>query len=189
MADADDPDDDRSFARLVKDVKPLPRRDEIRVPPPGKPGGRALRAGPATETEAAGPGEDGPVRFVHPNPDELLLGFAPGLDRRGLRRLRSGRWRPERRLDLHGLDRDGAREALLASVAAATEAGERCVLVVHGRGQRSLGEPVLRSALRGWLTEAPLGRHVLAFAPAVPDDGGAGATYVLLRRSERFRSR
>jgi DNA-nicking Smr family endonuclease len=34
----------------------------------------------------------------------------------------------------------------------------------------------------GWLCEPPLDRLVMAFASAVPEHGGTGATYVLLRR-------
>ncbi len=41
---------------------------------------------------------------------------------------------------------------------------------------------VLRDAVPRWLNEAPLREHVLAFSHARPDDGGAGALYVLLRR-------
>ena len=47
--------------------------------------------------------------------------------------------------------------------------------------------PVLKEALLGWLCEPPLDRLVMAFASAVPEDGGTGATYVLLRR-KRTRS-
>jgi DNA-nicking Smr family endonuclease len=34
----------------------------------------------------------------------------------------------------------------------------------------------------GWLTSPPLAARVMAFASALPRDGGAGACYVLLRR-------
>ncbi|HZY03963.1 MAG TPA: Smr/MutS family protein, partial [Anaeromyxobacteraceae bacterium] len=62
----------------------------------------------------------------------------------------------------------------------------RCVLLVHGRGLHSEKQvPVLKEALRGWLATARFGRHVLAFATARPQDGGAGAVYVLLRRAGR----
>jgi DNA-nicking Smr family endonuclease len=70
------------------------------------------------------------------------------------------------------------REALIG----AAEAGLRCALVIHGRGQRSESGPVLKQALTRWLAEPPLGARVMAFASATPADGGAGATYVLLRR-------
>jgi DNA-nicking Smr family endonuclease len=58
--------------------------------------------------------------------------------------------------------------------------------VVHGRGLHSKDQlPVLKEALRTWLSTARFARHVLAFATARPADGGAGAVYVLLRRAGR----
>jgi DNA-nicking Smr family endonuclease len=109
-----------------------------------------------------------------------LEGAAPGFDRRRLRALRRGEIEPDLELDLHGLRRDEARRALRAALAEALASGARCVLVVHGRGQRSEAEPVLRGSLAEWLAEAPHGVRVLAFAPAEGRRGGA--TYVLLRR-------
>ena len=44
---------------------------------------------------------------------------------------------------------------------------------------------MLKEALQNWLATARFGRHVLAFATARPQDGGAGAVYVLLRRLGR----
>ena len=55
--------------------------------------------------------------------------------------------------------------------------------MVHGRGLHSPEGPVLKEALPGWLAAAPIGARVLAFATAGPEAGGAGASYVLLRRS------
>jgi DNA-nicking Smr family endonuclease len=108
-------------------------------------------------------------------------GAAPGFDRRRLARLRAGDPPPDRELDLHGLRREEARRRLHAELRAALAAGERCLLVVHGRGARS-GEAgaVLRDALPDWLAEEPYGGAVLAFASAAQH--GGGASYVLLRR-------
>ncbi|HEY8493836.1 MAG TPA: Smr/MutS family protein [Myxococcota bacterium] len=110
-------------------------------------------------------------------------GATAGFDRRRLVRLRRGDPPPERELDLHGLRRDEARRALRAALREALAAGERCLLVVHGRGMRSEAGAVLREALPGWLAEPPHGARVLAFASA--DAHAGGATYVLLRRAPR----
>lgn len=176
---SDDPKRRRFADWLDDDVTPLPDRDR-ETPAPPTPAPRPTPRHRADE----GPEEGASASFVHPLPDERLLGFAPGLDRQAFRRLRTGRWRPERRVDLHGEDRTGARARLHDALALARAAGERCVLVIHGRGHGSPQGPVLRDALPGWLAEPPLGPQVLAFAPAAPRDGGAGATYVLLRRSQ-----
>jgi len=108
-------------------------------------------------------------------------GAVPDFEHKRLVRLRRGDPPPERELDLHGLRGEEARRALHAELRAALAAGERCLLVIHGRGARSQAGAVLRDALPAWLAEPPHGPRILAFAAA--DDHGGGATYVLLRRT------
>jgi DNA-nicking Smr family endonuclease len=115
--------------------------------------------------------------------DEYLEGLAPGIDRRLLRKLKRGEYAVQAHLDLHGLRSDEARAAVERFIAAAQREGQRCVLIVHGRGHNSkAGIPVLKERLKVWLSRGRLARSVLAFATARPADGGAGAVYLLLRR-------
>ena len=65
--------------------------------------------------------------------------------------------------------------------------GDRCVRIVHGRGLRSQGGPVLKDAVLAWLQEPPLAAIVMAFASAPPAWGGPGALFVLLRRRRERR--
>ena len=118
---------------------------------------------------------------------ESLRGLAQGIDRRHLERLARGETEVDADLDLHGLLEAEARRAVDHAVREAYDTGFRCVLIIHGRGRHSLQGPVLREALPGWLTTPPLGGLVMAFATALPRDGGPGATYVLLRRRRRGR--
>lgn len=112
--------------------------------------------------------------------DGELSYLRPGLGKDVLRRLRKGDWSIQKEVDLHGLRRDDAREALSGFIQAAHKAGLRCVRVVHGKGLGSPGkEPVLRSRVRAWLVQK---REVIAFVQARPADGGAGALVVLLDR-------
>jgi DNA-nicking Smr family endonuclease len=61
--------------------------------------------------------------------------------------------------------------------------GERCVLVIHGKGQHSAGGiGVLRGEIAAWLSQGACSASVAAFATARGDDGGEGAMYVLLRK-------
>ncbi|MGD0625276.1 MAG: Smr/MutS family protein, partial [Thermodesulfobacteriota bacterium] len=60
--------------------------------------------------------------------------------------------------------------------------GKRGVLIIHGRGLSSPQEPVLKEKVIEWLTRGPWRKWVIAYASARLCDGGAGATYVLLRR-------
>jgi DNA-nicking Smr family endonuclease len=115
--------------------------------------------------------------------DEYIEGIAPGLDRRLLARLRRGDFAVQGDIDLHGLTKEEARIRVEAFVHDSRGRGRRCVLIVHGRGLNSKDQiPVLKEAVRLWLTRGRISRGVLAFATARPTDGGAGAVYVLLRR-------
>ena len=93
-------------------------------------------------------------------------------------RLRKGQWSIQTQIDLHGLTRDEAREALAAFVRNAHQRGHRCLRVVHGKGHGSPGrQPVLKSKVQRWLAQCS---EVVAFTQASGHEGGAGALIVLL---------
>ncbi len=115
--------------------------------------------------------------------DEHLSFRRPGLGPDVARRLRAGHWSIQRHIDLHGLRRDEAREALGQFLRQAHHDGVRCVRVVHGKGLGSPGKtPVLKGKVHGWLVQKS---EVMAFVQARPADGGAGALVVLLRPAGR----
>jgi DNA-nicking Smr family endonuclease len=128
----------------------------------------------------------GEAPFDLADTDEFIEGRVPGLDPAVVRRLRRGEFAVQGHVDLHGMTRDEAKVEVTAFLKASRQAGKRCVLLVHGRGIHSRDQvPILKEALKSWLSTARFGRHVLAFATAQPSDGGAGAVYVLLRRIGR----
>ena len=159
------------------------------------------------DTVAPRPPPGAPERFWHPDldavdalralvsgdapfdladSDEFIEGRVTGLDPNVVRKLRRGDFAVQGHVDLHGLTREEAKRAVEDFLRRSRNAGKRCVLVVHGRGLHSKDQlPVLKDALRTWLSTARFARHVLAFATARPPDGGAGALYVLLRRVGR----
>ncbi|HYD96349.1 MAG TPA: Smr/MutS family protein [Noviherbaspirillum sp.] len=119
------------------------------------------------------------------NVDTLLdtdheLSYArPGIGPEILRKLRRGEWVIQAQLDLHGMRREEAREALADFLRNAVKRGMRCVRVVHGKGLGSVNkEPVLKSKVRSWLVQK---EEVIAFCQARAAEGGAGALVVLLR--------
>ena len=128
----------------------------------------------------------GEAPFDISDSDEFIEGAVSGFDPQVLRRLRRGEFSVQGHLDLHGLTRAEAKARVDAFLQEARRKGRRCVVLVHGRGLHSRDQvPVLKESLRTWLATARFGRHVLAFATARPQDGGAGAVYVLLRRLGR----
>jgi DNA-nicking Smr family endonuclease len=166
------PASDRSlWQRAMRGVKPLALRPEA-APAAPKPVEKPVSA---PRRPAAMP-EPAPAALP-----PLTADRAAGYDRANAERLKRGQHPVEARLDLHGLTQAEAHRALAAFVQSARTGGKRCVLVITGRG--SAGGGVLKSAVPRWLDEPGFRPHVLAIATAQPRDGGAGALYVMLRRT------
>jgi DNA-nicking Smr family endonuclease len=110
--------------------------------------------------------------------DDGLSFRREGVSTEVVTKLRRGHWAIQAELDLHGLRRDDAREALAAFVRGAAQRGLRCLRVVHGKGHGSPGrQPVLKAKAQRWLGQCA---EVIAFAQASGPQGGAGALIVLL---------
>ncbi|NQW11918.1 MAG: Smr/MutS family protein [Alphaproteobacteria bacterium] len=190
------------FGKVLADARPLssdktsvveveipPTRDAASDTPSPTRRKAAKRAG--TLTPKAVP-QLSPSHLDQHARDGAPHGKAPGLDRRLQLRLKRGQLPIEARVDLHGLSREKARAVLNGFVARQTALGRRCVLVITGKGRPDWQRPtpdegspdagVIRRALPEWLRDNANKEKVLAFAPAQPRDGGAGAWYVLLRR-------
>jgi DNA-nicking Smr family endonuclease len=98
------------------------------------------------------------------------------------KRLHRGDFSIQAHVDLHGLGVDDAKETFEEFLDWAATTGKRGVLIVHGRGLSSPSEPVLKNKVKEWLTRGPWRKWVVAYCSARKCDGGAGATYVLLRQ-------
>jgi len=108
------------------------------------------------------------------------------------RRLHRGDFSIQAHIDLHGFTVEYAKEAFDSFLRASINSGKRAVLIIHGRGLSSPGEPVLKNKVREWLSQGYWLKRVIAYASAQSCDGGAGATYVLLRNrpvSKRYGKR
>jgi DNA-nicking Smr family endonuclease len=127
----------------------------------------------------------GQLPFDITESDEYVEGYRVGLDPRLVSELRRGKFAVQAHFDMHGMIQGDAKEALKEFIIASVRKGLRTVLVVHGRGLRSPGgHSILKHASAGWLSHGAIGGHVLAFTTARAADGGAGATYVLLKREK-----
>ena len=119
--------------------------------------------------------------FVISNTPEYMEGTGPGVSPEFAERLHRGDFSIQAHIDLHGMGVAQARDAVELFLNGAIVSGKRAVLIVHGRGLSSPGEPVLKNKVREWLTRTSWRKWVIAFTSAQSYDGGAGATYVLLR--------
>ena len=120
--------------------------------------------------------------FVVADTPEYIEGTGYNIHPEISKRLHRGDFSIQSHIDLHGFGVKDARKAFENFFKDSITTGKRAVLVVHGRGLSSSGRPVLKTKVIEWLTRGPWRKWVIAFASARSCDGGAGATYVLLRQ-------
>lgn len=173
--------DQRLFSQALQGVTPI-TTDRVTLEPP-KP--RPLPVQHELDEQAALAESiyaPTPLELRLEGGDELAY-LRDNLPRSMLRDLRRGRWVVQEEIDLHGANRDQARDMLAAFMGHCRKRDIRCVRIVHGKGLGSPGkEPVLKGLVAGWLMNYD---DVLAYAQARVPDGGAGALIVLLRASRR----
>jgi DNA-nicking Smr family endonuclease len=86
--------------------------------------------------------------------------------------------KPDAQLDLHGLTRDEAWQALEVFFNDAKGKKLEKILVIHGKGNHSTGEAVLKNTVMKFIEHCPFaGESGRGKAVA----GGEGATWVLLK--------
>ena len=89
--------------------------------------------------------------------------------------------RPDAVVDLHGLTRDEAWERLGNFFSDARRRGLEKVLIVHGKGNHSQGEAILKRTTREFIERcAYAGSH----GHASSTSGGTGATWVIVKQGE-----
>lgn len=130
--------------------------------------------------------------FVVADTDEYIEGTGYRINRAVAERLHRGEFSIQGYIDLHGLRVEDARNVFEDFLKKSIAEGKRMVLVIHGRGLSSPAKPILKTHVFKWLTTGPWRKWVMAFASARLCDGGAGATYVLLRKrpaTKRFKKK
>lgn len=174
-------EDTALFREMVGDVKPLTPDNKIEPTQINlKPIPTHIRREQSTQLSTAQPSFIQSEYVNTVTPEQTLFFSRPGLQQKVTQRLRRGQVPVEAQLDLHGYTIQDAAQELEGFIAAAREAGFRCVIVVHGKGHRSSeNRPVLKSQVNHWLQLHP---EVMAFSSAMPKDGGVGAVYVLLKK-------
>ena len=173
--------EDRLFRLAMEGVQPLSRRNTVTTAPRRAAIDSGMSEDDMVLCRLRRLVESGHGFRVADTP-EYIEGKEAAVSEDLTRRLHAGAFAVQAHIDLHGMRATEAREAVDRLLARATREGLRTILIVHGRGLSSPGEPVLKSRLRQWLERGSWRKWVLAYTSARICDGGAGATYVLLRR-------
>ncbi|QCR36068.1 DNA endonuclease SmrA [Nissabacter sp. SGAir0207] len=113
--------------------------------------------------------------------DEALDYKDPGVQQGVLDKLRKGKYPPQATLNLTRKPVATCREELFAFYLSAQENQWRTLLIVHGRGREAGSHAnIVRSYVARWLKQL---EEVQAYCEALKQDGGAGACYVVLKKS------
>ena len=130
------------------------------------------------------------------NPDELDDFKRPGLQNSKMTKLRGGKIIYSDTLDLHGMNVTEAAAALTTTINLAFSNGYESVKIIHGKGynrennmrvvngdKNLLNKGIIKGKLKlyviAWLKDNPA---ILGFCRALPNDGGSGAMYILLKK-------
>ena len=173
--------DEKAFLEAMEDVQPISEDKHAREnggtrPPEDVKDGR--ETGIMTQLKNLVMYGEG---FVISDTPEYMEGTGHDVHPEFARRLHRGDFSIQAHIDLHGLGADKAKESFEEFLTEAVKSGKRAVLIIHGRGLSSPGEPVLKNKVSEWLTRGHWRKWVIAFSSAQSYDGGTGATYVLLR--------
>ena len=168
-------DDAELFQQMMEGVKPLPQNkidpDTASKTPKSK---RVLKK-PRQHAQF------GELEYASAvAADETLLFARDGVQQKVITKLKKGQFPIDAQIDLHGSTVNEAGHKLQHAINTALANQHRCVLVVHGRGKGSFdNKPAIKTHVNQWLRSS---NDVLAFCSALPNQGGTGAVYVLLRR-------
>jgi DNA-nicking Smr family endonuclease len=177
MSKSKDPDDMDLFREMMRGVKKLPAA-KPRVTAEQKPDPEEKMNWDDVGTPPKTKSVDAP---------ELKSGKNHGVDASTFEKFRRGHMNIDSTLDLHGLTQAEAHAALKKFIPNCADAGDRCVLIITGKGGARREDTmektgVLRENLPKWLNGADLRPKILSLSPAQPRHGGSGAFYVLLKR-------
>lgn len=175
------PDDARLFQQAMAGVKRLPKSRRVakqlsnrrKVASPQNPDQEAYRQ--LKHLVETGQG------FQVSQTAEYVEGSGAPINPDILARLHQGEFSIQDFIDLHGLSLEEALAQTDAFLKYALTRRRKAILIVHGRGLSSPAEPVLKSAVIKRINSGPWRKWIVAYASARLCDGGAGATYVLLR--------
>ncbi len=177
-----------TFREAMGDVEPLIQTARVTLKPESDANSKnmqKLRREAATEVQQTQMNELSGEYIEPVDPNEILTFQRPGVQHGVFKNLRLGKYSIEARLDLHRHTVEQARVAVYTFVNDCLANDIRCALITHGKGEGRKQPALLKSCVGHWLPQLDA---VLAFHSAQKHHGASGATYVLLRKSEKKRS-
>ncbi len=179
---SDQQDDSSLFFQKMKDVKPIKLEEKVSLSSHRDTINAETRRKAAT-AELAKNKNFLSGEYIEPVDPLAILEFKrDGVQNGVFRNLRLGKYQIDARLDLHHMTVDQARNAVFQFINDCMQHDIRCALITHGKGEGRDQPAQLKSCIAHWL---PQFQEILAFHSAQKQHGWVGATYVLLRKSEK----
>ncbi len=182
-----DNDDSDLFQQAMGDVQRIDPKKKVALNRSGLDKETAERRRQAAQEQTQkGDNDDLHGDYQNPvDPHDVLSFKQPGVQHGVFKNLRLGKYSIDARLDLHRLSVEEARSSVKRFVKDCTANDVRCALITHGKGENRQPRPaLLKTCVAHWLPQID---NVLAFHSAQKQHGGVGATYILLKKSEKKR--
>jgi len=181
--DKDDNLDD--FFDEMQGVKKL-HQDKISTPPPNSSLSQSVNYRREAAELQKRPYENFLTNGDVPNvePLEILSYKISGIQPMVFKNLKKAKYAFDYHLDLHRLTVEEARKSVFDLVSSAEVEEFRCLLITHGKGERSRQPARLKSYVNHWLQQI---EQVVAFHSALAKHGGVGSVYVLLKKQKHKR--
>lgn len=198
-----DDDDHALWRHTAQSVKPLAKAKGRHHPAAEQVEAKAIAAA-AAKAKARTDAKAGKVAAVAVTPASQRTSVqaaqkpqpaAAAIDRKKVRKIRSGQVEIEARIDLHGMRQAEAHVALIRFLHRCQSRDQRWVLVITGKGKasdhdhyapfdmhRHSERGVLKRNVPRWLEEPDLRPLVVSYTTAAIAHGGEGALYVHLRK-------
>ncbi|WP_039917273.1 DNA endonuclease SmrA [Cellvibrio mixtus] len=171
------------FFQQMKDVKPIKVEEKVVLASPQLDKTNSLTRRKAATAELAKDKNFLSGEYIEPVDPLAVIEFKrDGVQNGVYRNLRLGKYQIDARLDLHHMTIDQARNAVFQFIKDCMNHDIRCALITHGKGEGRNLPAQLKSCIAHWLPQFP---EILAFHSAQKQHGWVGATYVLLRKSDK----
>lgn len=117
-------------------------------------------------------------------PNEVLSYRSAGAQPYMVTKLKRGEYREADFIDLHGKTVEQAYEMTRRFILHAHDEGFRCVLIIHGKGERDhlKKKATIKSYVAHWLKQMP---EVIAYHSAPEWKGGTGALMIIVKKSSK----
>lgn len=175
--------DEEEFSAMIgDDVKPIvtEKRVALQKDKDGDVDKEKRRVSAAEQESLQDAEMSDPIEMLDPH--DVLSFQRPGVQHGVFKNLRLGKYSLDARLDLHRMKMEQARQAVVLFIKDCVANDVRAALITHGKGEGRETPALLKSCIAHWLPQMD---EVLAFHTAQKHHGSYGATYVLIRKSEK----